>query len=149
MSGSRSLSDLLSVTTCVVLLTATGGVAAMEKMAANSLLSACKVFNTEGGDRVQGASCAAYIQGFLAGRSDVVIEVDLPSAFMQRALRTRAPGGSSRVDTIKQAAYCLPPQETLRDFAGKLVALEGTFTAEVGAEPVILQVLDRHYRCNE
>ena len=142
MRSCLSFSNCGGTVLCAMVFTFAFDASAMEKMNANTLIQVCKDFHTETKESLQGNLCHAYLQGFVAGSHTIMIETDQQSDFMQRALRTRAPG-----DCVKPATYCLSTVISLSDFSAKIADLEDTYTQDAGAETVILQVLDSHYRC--
>ncbi len=129
---------------------------AQEQLKAVDFVAACKAYRarntaseeTADDKNINGAICRAYLQGFLAGTNQVVNEEDLPSPFMQRALRTKAHGGRERVEALTVGPYCLPAGESLDSIIEKLADDENAYGDNSGADYAIRQVLRRHYRCD-
>lgn len=122
-------------------------VSAIEQLEAVTFLESCKQYQEQTKEHARGVICKAYLQGYFAGRYDIVVKEDLPSPFVQRAMRTRAPRGTPGVAALKGPRYCLSRAITFEELAMQVIGLDQTFAKDVGAEQVIEAVLERHYPC--
>lgn len=154
MLKSSALLRYIAVAIGVLVITLPVGIsfATEDELPAVDYIEACKAYRQEtekSRDKksVNGAICRAYLQGFLAGTNQVVKEENLPSEFMQRALRTKAHGGRERVEALTDGPYCLPEGETLDSIIEKLAETNDSFSEESSADRVIRQVLESHYLC--
>ena len=117
---------------------------AVEEMSANTLRGSCTRMLNESGD-VYGEVCKAYLQGFVSGSTKVSVAAPR-SEFMERALRTRAPGGSTDIDTLKMSRYCLPEGLGTEVLAQQIIDSEQN-ARDADASSLLEAVLKAHYPC--
>ena len=118
---------------------------AVETLNTNELQNSCVEYIAEIGN-INGALCSAYLQGFVSGSSQIVVANDEQSDFTQRAIRTRAPGGSIEIDSLKSARYCLPNDVSIKQLAGQIASVNVTKKDQL-ASSLMKQVLKAHYPC--
>ena len=118
--------------------------AAVEEMPASTLRDSCVRLLNHNGD-VYGEVCKAYLQGFVSGSTKVAVAAPR-SEFMERALRTRAPGGSTDIDTLKMSRYCLPKGVDTEVLAQQIIDAK-QHAREADASALLEAVLKAHYPC--
>jgi len=109
------------------------------------LVQACGAPVDEG-NAGPGRLCEGYLLGFLQGNPAVVFSEELPSAYMQRALRTRAPVHET-TRPIKSAKFCLAGRDSVKALEAEIGELSAAAVDSLSPSEVILHVLERHYRC--
>lgn len=138
---SRRLNRIFAGVFCTLL---TLPAAAVEEMSASTLRSSCAHLLDHSGD-IYGEVCKAYLQGFVSGSTKVSVAAPR-SEFMERALRTRAPGGSTDIDTLKMSRYCLPAGVDTRVLAQQIMDSQHS-AGEADASSLLEAVLKAHYPC--
>ncbi|CAA0107174.1 Rap1a/Tai family immunity protein [Zhongshania aliphaticivorans] len=134
----------LTLAVCCGFLGSTTAVA-VETLNTNKLQRSCVEYITETANR-DATICSAYLQGFVSGSSQIVLANDEQSDFTQRAIRTRAPGGSIEIDSLKGARYCLPANTSIEQLAGQIANASVTKKDQL-ASALMKQVLKAHYQC--
>jgi len=90
--------------------------------------------------------CEGYLFGYVDAHPEIAFSEDLPSEYMQRVLRTRAPA-HPRADVQKRAVYCLDSVESLREISASIARMDPDSVASATPSSVIKDILDQHYRC--
>ena len=90
--------------------------------------------------------CRGYLLGYVDAHPKVVFNEELPSAYMQRALRTRAPS-HPRTNLTKKAVYCLENEETLLEISATIALLDLKTAANLTPATLIEKILKQQYRC--
>lgn len=132
--------------------------AAVEVLPAKELAAHCALLESNP-DGVDGQYCIRYIQGFIDGAiatdARVMLNAALEAAegetFLERAKRTRLPGGVDRARAARLAGFCLGDPLPLRDIVDVVVAdlsaLEGESAQNEPAMEVVYRSLVQHYPC--
>ncbi|NVJ60976.1 MAG: hypothetical protein HWE27_11330 [Gammaproteobacteria bacterium] len=120
-------------------LSALGG----EFVNAKSLIESCKQVTDKNVPKL----CGAYIQGYLEASQHIIKETQLPSEFMMRALKTRAPHKDVAVETVSKAKYCVPEKGFVFEFVGKVSQVDYNPDTQTLASTVVESVLIDHYSC--
>lgn len=92
------------------------------------------------------AFCGAYLLGYVDAHPKVVFNEELPSAYMQRALRTQAPS-HPHTNVTKKAVYCLENEETLVEISDTISLIDLKTAADVAPATLIENILKQQYRC--
>lgn len=136
---------------------ATHRATAVEVLSANELALHCKHFPTRS-TSLDGEFCARYIQGFIDGAVatdarvmlNVEAELSAKDAFMDRALRTRAPSRLDQNRAAQYADFCLGDPVPLKEVVLKVVEdleQQKTNLAGEAAREVVYASLRKHYPC--
>lgn len=118
---------------------------AVETLSTAQLQRSCVEYTSDIQNK-NGTLCSAYLQGFVSGSSQIVLADDRQSDFTQRAIRTRAPGGSIEIDSLKSARYCLPSDISIEQLAGQIASAKTTHKDQL-ASSLLKQILKKHYPC--
>jgi hypothetical protein len=118
---------------------------AVEALSTTQLQRSCVEYIAETGSK-DGTICSAYLQGFVSGSSQIIVANDEQSDFTQRAIRTRAPGGSLEIDSLKSAHYCLPSDISIAQLASQITNASATHKDQL-ASSLLKQILKAHYPC--
>ncbi|MBN7797222.1 hypothetical protein [Parahaliea mediterranea] len=113
-----------------------------------ALVEACR--DAQSGARPGGSDraglCEGYLLGYLHANPEVAFSEELPSAYMQRVMRTRAPV-HPQTDALKSVAYCLEGANSVREIRAAIAALDPASVAAVSPASVVKRILDKNYRC--
>jgi hypothetical protein len=118
---------------------------AVETLNTKELQHSCVEYIAEVENK-EGTICSAYLQGFVSGSSQISLADNEQSDFTQRAIRTRAPGGSIEIDSLKSARYCLPSDISIKELAGQIANTTLTKKDQL-ASSLMKRVLKAHYPC--
>lgn len=108
----------------------------------DELVSACRLSKpeTKEGDGL----CEGFLVGYLQAHPEVGFRDDLPSEYMQRVMRTRAP---ARTIPLTRITYCLEGKESLAHIHEAIAALEPMSVAADTPASVVEDILERDFRC--
>lgn len=120
---------------------------ALEPLSARDFVAACKAYR-EGGHPIPGATCRAFLQGFLAAVPAAVAEESRPSPFVQRALRTRGVRLSEETEQRLHSPYCLPHDEPLDTLVNRVAGADYDLPGGADASMVMRKLLENFYRCD-
>lgn len=104
-----------------------------------ALVSACRAADSA-------RLCDGYLLGYLEAEPSVVYRDDLPSPYMQRVLRTRAPD-HPQVQAVNSARYCLHSETSLAEIRERVAGFDLEAAGRVVPAEVVRQVLERDYPC--
>jgi hypothetical protein len=91
--------------------------------------------------------CEGFLLGYIQAHPEVGFEEDLPSEYIQRVMRTRAPT-HPETDALKRLLYCLDGVDSLANIHRAIAGLDpASVTADTPAR-VIEKILQRDYRCS-
>lgn len=136
--SSRFIAALLALTLC-------GAAHGLKPMSAEYLSRSCETsLNADTG--VEDSACAAFIKGYIEANSHIRIGEMGDRSFTQRALLSRAPSGSTSINTLKTVKYCLSESTTIRELA-TLVVDESSPTYTGTAASLLEQIFKAHYLC--
>lgn len=94
----------------------------------------------------QAGLCEGYVLGYLQANPEVAFNEQLPSAYMQRVMRTRAPV-HPQTEPLKSVTYCLRGADSLGDIRDAIAALDPDSVAASSPASVMKRILDMNYRC--
>ncbi len=116
-----------------------------ELMSAAQLSHVCEA-SLKDRQGVNNSVCAAYLRGYIEANSKVRITDGGSRNFTERAIVSRAPGGSTSIETLRRASYCLSSDTEIDELASRIVAESGE--AKSGsAFSLVTRVLKDHYPC--
>lgn len=118
---------------------------ALESMTAKQLGQECGQI-VGGSVTAEGSICSAYLQGYISANPYVRIVDGSEPSFAERAIRTRAPGGSSSVEAMRLGRYCLPNDLSTVALAEKVVS-ETAYREGASAGALLKRVLESNYAC--
>lgn len=136
---------------------AAASVAAGERLTGAELEQRCRVF-VESPEEPEGAVCAAFVQGFLAGlkAADKPAVADAAPAekegFAARAARTRAGGQLQRFRNLQGNEYCVPADvsgaEVIQRVTAYLAAYERDRDNQEKPIELVHRALAQTFPCN-
>lgn len=136
--SSRFFAALLALTFC-------GAAYGLKPMSAEHLSRSCeKSLNAD--TSVEDSACAAFIRGYIEANSHVRIGEIGDLSFTQRALLSRAPSGSTSINTLKTVKYCLSESTSVSELA-TLVIDESSPTYTGTAASLLERIFKAHYLC--
>jgi len=114
-----------------------------ETVSAKSLIESCKLISGKSVPQL----CGAYIQGYLDASPNIVKEDQLPSEFVTRALKTRAPQKDVAVKTVANVKFCVPSEGFLSELVTKIAEVEYDAKQHQLASSVVYSILKADYSC--
>lgn len=117
----------------------------LELMSAAKLSHVCEA-SLKGQHGVENSACAAYLLGYIEANAKVRITDGTPRNFTERAIVSRAPGGSTSIETLRRASYCLSRDTEIDELASRIVAESGE-SKTGSAFSLVTRVLKDHYPC--
>ncbi len=90
--------------------------------------------------------CEGYLLGYIQAHPEVGFAEDLPSAFMTRVVKTRAPS-HPETNALKRLQYCLEGADSLGHIHTAIAALDPASVANDTPATVIERVLKQDFRC--
>lgn len=135
---------IINFSSLLALILACTSISAVEPMEASALVESCELELS--GNDLATEPCSAYIKGYLAGSTEIIIGArqETASDLMQRALQTRAGG---RALDSEEPLFCIPDSAGSAQIAQQIVQLGATFEQQLPAEHLMLSVLQQYYRC--
>jgi len=108
------------------------------------LVEACRQSSTDAPE--QAGLCEGFLLGYLEASTDVVFTEQLPSGYMQRVMRTRAPV-HPETSAMKTPTYCLEGIHTIEALRAEIAAVDPSSVGEVPAASVVQDLLEAGYLC--
>lgn len=111
----------------------------------SELVAACRSANenpASEGSRL----CNGYLLGYLQANPTVAFSEELPSAYMQRVLRTRAPD-HPQTKTVKTAKFCLEGENSVAEIRDHVAGFDPKVAANIAPASLVERVLEQHYHC--
>jgi hypothetical protein len=137
---------LLCSTALVAVLAGTNAARAQERdyglNTGAELVTACRLDGS--GDR---GLCEGFLLGYIQAHPEIGFRDQLPSEYMQRVMRTRAPDHPETA-ALKSLVYCLEDFDSLRQIREAIAALAPDAAGASTPAGVVEQILDRDYRCS-
>lgn len=109
------------------------------------LVQACRDAQ-QGDDADRAGLCEGYVLGYLHANPDVAFSEELPSAYMQRVMRTRAPV-HPQTEALKSVTYCLQGADSVSEISAAIAGLDPESVAATSPASVVKRILDKNYRC--
>ena len=120
---------------------------ALEKIESDRYRAACQAYASRDGDSDDEALCTAFLLGYLSAVERVSLTRQEDRTYHDRAAATRAKGLIYKDKRLKGKRYCVPEDEPLERFIGRINEVAVSRDSSPYAENVIETVLDKYYRC--
>ena len=135
-----------TVALCSAVLLPSAGMAAGPGLTTGAeLVQACREEQSGAAPGSNGL-CEGYLIGYVDAHPEIAFSEDLPSEYMQRVLKTRAPA-HPRTNLTKRAVYCLESAATLQEISASIARMEAESASSTTPSEVIEDILEQHYRC--